>query len=103
VTSATALTPGAPVGVDIADAPLAWRRTEERHRVGRAAHEALATLDLSTGCDGSGRAADDVARASAVAQGVTNCGSEVATLVGRALSSPTVTDAARRRHWRQAY
>ncbi len=101
VTTATALAPGPSTGQDIAGDPLAGRRAEERRRVGRAVHQALATLDVSTGAVGSGPTLGDVARAAAAAEGVTSCASEVTAMVERALSSPTLTGAAGRRTWRR--
>jgi ATP-dependent helicase/nuclease subunit A len=103
VTTATALSRMTSPPEDVTPAVTEWRRTDERRRVGRSVHQALAALDLSTGFDSSGRSADDVARTSARAHGVTNCASAVATMVDRALASPTVARAATRRRWHEVY
>jgi ATP-dependent helicase/nuclease subunit A len=71
-----------------------------RH-IGRAVHAALADIDLTTRCDPAGRSSDEIARAHALAQGVAGQASEVATMVERALASPTVVRAASRRYWRE--
>jgi ATP-dependent exoDNAse (exonuclease V) beta subunit len=63
----------------------------------------LAGLDLSTGLDLSGRSSDDVAQSAARAHGVSNCATAVATMVARALASPTVVRAAGRRRWHEVY
>ena len=79
----------------------AGEQTDRGRRVGRAVRGALAELDLATRCDAAGRPAAEVARARAVTEGVTDHASEVATMVDRALTSPTVAAAAFRRHWRR--
>jgi len=80
-----------------------WEDADVPRLIGRAVHASLADIDLATGCDAGGRGADEVARTRAVAQGVDGHASEVATMVAGALSSPTVTRAATRRHWREVY
>jgi len=70
-------------------------------RMGQSVHAALADLDLVTRCDAAGRPADEVARDRALTHGVADHASEVATMVHRALMSPTVAYGASRRHWRE--
>jgi len=90
------------VGPDRPDSPrTGWEAPDRRRRVGRAVHGALADLDLATRCDAAGRVVHEVARDRAATEGVSAHASEVATMVGRALTSPTVARAASRRHWRE--
>ena len=118
VTTATAVAHGAVADGDIAptgpapipvdpgwpDSAVAeWEHADVPRHVGRAVHAALADIDLATGCDTGGRGADELSRVRAVAQGIEGHASEVATLVTRALTSPTVALAATRRHWREVY
>jgi ATP-dependent helicase/nuclease subunit A len=81
--------------------PDAGPEHDDGLRVGRAVHSALAELDLATGCDDAGRSALEVARAHAVTHGVADRSAEVAVMVGRALTSPTIVRAASLRHWRE--
>jgi len=80
-----------------------WDHADGPRQVGRAVHGVLADLDLATGCDASGRSLDEVAQARARAQGVADHASDLAAMVRRALSSPTVTHGASRRHWREVF
>jgi ATP-dependent helicase/nuclease subunit A len=63
----------------------------------------LAAIDLATGTDAAGRAAPEVARLRATAHGVGAHGDAIATMVGAALSSPSVVAGAARRHWRELF
>ncbi|HUD16177.1 MAG TPA: 3'-5' exonuclease, partial [Acidimicrobiales bacterium] len=86
------------------DSPVVgWEHPSLARQVGRAVHAALADVDLATGRDAAGRPAGQVARARALWQGVAAHESEVAAMVERALTSPTVKRAASRRHWREMY
>ena len=95
---------GAVAGVDPhwPDSPAAeWDDADTARAMGRAVHAALADIDLVTRCDGAGRPASETSRAHALAHGVAARAPEVATLVDRALASPTVVHAASRRYWRE--
>ncbi len=97
-----ALVPAGAVTPDPSGRPLVEpERAELGRRMGQSVHAALADLDPVTGHDAGGRPADEVARARAFAHGVADHASEVATMVQRALMSPTVTYGASRRHWRE--
>ena len=110
---ATAVTPGAGAGPRRTSAPpdagspdatgALWRDAEVSLQVGRAVHGALASIDIATGTDAGGRAAPDVARARAAAQGVGAHAGDVAAMVGAALRAPAVRAGAGRRHWRELY
>jgi len=87
------------------DSPIVGRGEDADvgRRMGRAVHDALADLDLSTRCDDAGRPADDVARCRALAHGVGAQASDVVAMVHGALSSPTVAHAASHRYWTEVY
>jgi hypothetical protein len=80
-----------------------WQSAEVSLQIGRAVHGALATVDLTTGHDSSGRRADELCRARAFAHGVGEHVDLVASMVGAALRSAVVRRAASRRHWRELY
>jgi ATP-dependent exoDNAse (exonuclease V) beta subunit len=79
------------------------REGEVARRIGRAVHDTLADLDLTTHRDAAGRPAGEVARARALAQGVPAHATAVAVMVDAALASTTVARAATRRHWREVH
>jgi ATP-dependent exoDNAse (exonuclease V) beta subunit len=72
-------------------------------RIGRAVHGALAVIDLETGTDEAGHAAEIVARGRATAFGVSAHAGTVAAMVDTARRAPTVAAGATRRHWRELY
>jgi ATP-dependent exoDNAse (exonuclease V) beta subunit len=80
-----------------------WQDADVSLQVGRAVHGVLATVDLTTGRDRSGREAGELSRARAFAQGVGEHADSVASMVEGALSSSVVKRAASRRHWRELY
>jgi hypothetical protein len=91
-----------PVDPGWPDSPLVqWEHADVPRQIGRAVHGALADLDLSTHCDAAGRSADEVARSRALTHAVAAHAPEVAAMVHRALTSPTVGRAASRPHWRE--
>jgi hypothetical protein len=75
-----------------------WQKGRYGSAIGRAVHGVMQTIDLGTG-DG---AADAVA-AQAAAEGVIGHEAHIQSLVGAALGSPTIVDAARSPHWRELY
>jgi ATP-dependent exoDNAse (exonuclease V) beta subunit len=99
--SASGADPVTAVDPDWPDSPVEWDHAGKARHVGRAVHAALADIDLATRCDAAGRPAPEVARAHALARGVADQASEVATMVDRALASPTVVRASSRRYWRE--
>ena len=114
VTTATALVESAPSpdpasrharvdpGWPDTGATPSWS-AETALQIGRAVHGVLATIDLSSGGDPSGRSAKDLSQARAVAHGIPEHADAVATMVDAALSSAVVRRAATRRHWREVY
>ncbi|MFT7649901.1 MAG: ATP-dependent helicase/nuclease subunit A, partial [Candidatus Poriferisodalaceae bacterium] len=75
-----------------------WMKGRYGTAVGRAVHAVLQTVDLATG---AGLA--QAARAQAAAEGVVHAESTIAALARSALDSPTVTEAAGSRYWRETY
>jgi ATP-dependent helicase/nuclease subunit A len=80
---------------------MATNHPDTSRRVGRAVHDSLADIDLTTGCDAGGRSAAEVARGRARGHGLHEHADVVVAMVARALTSPTVADAGRRRFWRE--
>lgn len=114
VTTATTLTQAAaqrsstshpvPTGPGWPEAGAAQRRSAEVSlQIGRAVHAVLAAVDLTSGCDPSGRRADELSRAQALAHGVGEHIDLVTSMVSAALGSAVVRRAASRRHWRELY
>jgi ATP-dependent exoDNAse (exonuclease V) beta subunit len=71
--------------------------------IGRAVHGTLAACDLAKATDAAGRSAAEVARRRAALHGVGDHADEVAAMVARALSSPTVRRAAARPHHKEIF
>jgi ATP-dependent exoDNAse (exonuclease V) beta subunit len=80
-----------------------WQDADVSLQVGRAVHGVLATLDLTSGRDRSGREASELSHARAFAHGVGEHADSVASMVHGALGSAVVKRAASRRHWREIY
>ncbi len=77
---------------------LPGRRGRAGTAIGRAVHACLQAVDLV-----SGRDARPLATAQAEIEGIAHLADEVMSLVHAAIASPTVREAARRRHWRELY
>jgi ATP-dependent exoDNAse (exonuclease V) beta subunit len=75
-----------------------WQKGRYGSAIGRAVHGVMQTIDLVSG-DGM---ADAVA-AQAAAEGVIGHEPHIRALVGAALGSPTIVEAARSPHWRELY
>jgi ATP-dependent helicase/nuclease subunit A len=70
--------------------------------IGRAVHQAIASLDLATGLDAmTGATMEEVARRWSEVNGIPEHASVVARMLANALASPTVRLAATRRHWKE--
>jgi hypothetical protein len=80
-----------------------WRDADISLQIGRAVHGALATIDLTTGADDTGRSAPEVARGRAAAHGVSAHADAIVAMVDAALASPTVVAGAAGRHWRELF
>jgi ATP-dependent helicase/nuclease subunit A len=75
-----------------------WAKGRYGTAIGRATHAVLQTIDLTTG-DGI----TDLAASQALAEGVADAAPDIAAAVRAALTSPTITRAACRPHWRETY
>ncbi|GAB3271925.1 UvrD-helicase domain-containing protein [Kineosporia babensis] len=76
-----------------------WAKGRYGDKVGRAVHGVLQTVDLTADRDGIAA----IARAQALAEGVTEHTDAVIDLVVSALDAPLVRRAAEREHWRESY
>jgi ATP-dependent exoDNAse (exonuclease V) beta subunit len=72
-------------------------------QIGRAVHDVLAAVDLTSGRDLSGRPIDELSRARALAHGVGKHVGSVTSMASAALASAVVRRAASKRHWRELY
>lgn len=75
-----------------------WMKGRYGSALGRAVHGVLQSIDLDSGDDLAGAAA-----AQCEAESIPERTAEVIRLVGYALSSPSVREAASRSHWRELY
>ncbi len=75
-----------------------WQKGRYGTAIGRAVHAVLQTIDLATG---AGR--PEAVAAQAAAEGVIGHEAHIDALVGAALASPSVIEAASRPHWRELY
>ncbi|MEV6872235.1 3'-5' exonuclease [Amycolatopsis sp. NPDC051128] len=75
-----------------------WAKGRYGTAIGRATHAVLQTIDLTTGDGLTGLAASQ-----ALAEGVADAAPDIAAAVHAALTSPTITRAACRPHWRETY
>jgi hypothetical protein len=75
-----------------------WLKGRYGTAVGRAVHGVLQVVDLASG-DGL----DDAVSAQCQAEAIPNRADAVARLVGAALASPVIAEAARSAHWREVY
>ncbi len=80
-----------------------WRSADVALQIGRAVHAVMATLDLATRRDPSGRPAAELAAARALAHGVNEHRETVAAMVELALASDAIRSAAAARYWREMY
>jgi ATP-dependent exoDNAse (exonuclease V) beta subunit len=114
VTTATALAEAAtPRGSASGPAPTdpGWpeagasqrQSAEVSLQIGRAVHDVLAAVDLTSGRDPSGRPVDELSRARALAHGVDKHVGLVTSMASAALGSAVVRRAASKRHWRELY
>jgi ATP-dependent helicase/nuclease subunit A len=75
-----------------------WRKGRAGTEFGRAVHATLQMIDLETGARLS-----ELARASAVVEGIGHRSGDIERVVASALESPTVRSAIGARHWREFY
>ncbi|MDP9401965.1 MAG: UvrD-helicase domain-containing protein [Actinomycetota bacterium] len=80
------------------EAPEQWLGRPEGSSIGRAVHATLQSVDLARGI---GLA--DIAAAQAAAEGVPSAVTDIESMTRAALSSRSVREAVRHRHWRELY